>query len=413
VRETAEVFEVDVKSGEKRDATKSHQHGSLYQFHLMLLVPILALTGCTHFLVVDSTPTGAKVYLDGGYMGMTPLRETYDIVFDGADSMRTVDVELDGYQRETIRITEQVLDGKQLQVDLVSIAPGIEGQYAGAVSHVGNDPGQGSASGNYSQIEQRWALAIGISEYQHAGRNGLNNLIYADNDAEAFTKTLQAYGWRRDHVKLLTNEQATQRNIMVALESWLTKAGPNDQITLFWAGHGFPDPEDPEKVYFACHDTDMSIPATGYRMDKVRTALEERGVKNVILLADTCHAGKLITRGDRGISIVPTIDKMKRQKRIPKGWVFMVGADTDRQAIEHSSWSNGAFTHCLLKGLSGEADGYQSAGAQDGLVTMGELKEYMSVSMPDETQKVLGVAKRPLITTSSGDPNIWNISLQQ
>jgi len=40
--------------------------------------------------------------------------------------------------------------------------------------------------------------------------------------------------------------------------------------------YGYPDPEDPEKVYFACFDTDISTPATGYRMDYVRRALEER-----------------------------------------------------------------------------------------------------------------------------------------
>jgi hypothetical protein len=43
---------------------------------------------------------------------------------------------------------------------------------------------------------------------------------------------------------------------------------------------------------------------------------------------------------------------------------------------------------------------------------MGELKDYMNISMPDETQKVLGVAKRPVITTSTGDPDIWNLTLQ-
>jgi len=89
----------------------------------------------------------------------------------------------------------------------------------------------------------------------------------------------------------------------------------------------------------------------------------------------------------------------------------MVGADTDRQAIEHTSWTNGAFTHSLLKGLNGEADGFQSAGAKDAIVTMGELKSYMNTAMPDETQKVLGVAKRPVITTSTGDPDIWNLTL--
>jgi ankyrin repeat protein len=261
-------------------------------------------------------------------------------------------------------------------------------------------------------IDKKWAVIIGISKYQYTGQDGLRNLIFADDDARAFANVLMSLDWNASHIKLLINKEATQRNIMIALESWLTKAGPNDLIVLYWAGHGFPDPEDPEKVYFACYDTDISIPVTGYRMDRVRTALHERKARNVILLADTCHAGKLITRGDRGISIIPHIDRMNRQQEVPKGWIFMVGADTDRQAIEHTSWTNGAFTHGLIKGLSGEADGYQSVGPKDKIVTMGELRAYLNSAMPDETQRVLGVAKRPLITTSSGDPDIWNLNLR-
>ena len=89
----------------------------------------------------------------------------------------------------------------------------------------------------------------------------------------------------------------------------------------------------------------------------------------------------------------------------------MVGADTDRLAIEHTSWTNGAFTHSLLKGLDGGADGFQSSGLRDGVITMGELRDYMNSVMPEDTQQVLGVAKRPVITTSSGDPDIWNLTL--
>jgi len=261
--------------------------------------------------------------------------------------------------------------------------------------------------------QDRFAVIIGISNYGNAKGGGLNDLIYADDDAHAFADILLRLGWKQSHINLLVNENATRRNILIALESWLTKAGPNDQIVLFWAGHGFPDPEDPEKVYFACYDTDVKIPATGYRMDRVRTALEERKAKNVMIFVDTCHAGKLITRGERNLSIVPGIQKMRGGGAIPKGWIFMVGADTDRKSIEHTSWKNGAFTHCLVKGLSGEADGYLSVSPRDGIITMRELKSYLSDVMPEETQKVLGVAKRAVITTSSGDPAIWEISLNQ
>lgn len=53
--------------------------------------------------------------------------------------------------------------------------------------------------------------------------------------------------------------------------------------------------------------------------------------------------------------------------------------------------------------------GFQSSGAADGVVTMGELRAFMQTAMPDETQKVLGAAKHPVITTSSGAPDIWQL----
>ena len=255
-----------------------------------------------------------------------------------------------------------------------------------------------------------YAVIIGISRYQYSGPDGFKNLAFADDDAEAFRDMLLNLGWSNSRIMTLINENAKRNDVLIALESWLTKAGPNDMIVLFWSGHGYPDPEDPEKVYFACYDTQLNIPATGYRMDSVRQSLQERNAKNVIVLADTCHAGKLITRG-RGISVQPYMQKLKREQMIPKGWIYMVGAETDRQAIEHSSWSNGAFTHTLLKALKGEADGFESVAPKDGIVTMIELRSFLESVMPDETQRVLGTAKRPIITTSSGDPNIWKITL--
>ena len=261
--------------------------------------------------------------------------------------------------------------------------------------------------------DEFYALIIGISQYKYAKQGALTNLIYADDDAIAFAKLLKELGWSDSRIRILINEEATKRNIEIALESWLSKAREGNMIVIFWSGHGFPDPEDPEKVYFACYDTITNIPATGYRMDRVRSTLEEHRARNVIVLADTCHAGKLITRGERAISIVPQIEKMRREQSVPRGWVFMVGADSDRLAIENSSWTNGAFTHCLVEALSGKADGFESVGPKDGIVTMREVRAYLNSVMPDETQRILGVAKRPVITTSTGDPHIWNLSLDR
>jgi hypothetical protein len=256
-----------------------------------------------------------------------------------------------------------------------------------------------------------FAVVVGISRYYHQQRNPLPNLAFAEDDAYAFAQILRDLGWSDSHIKLLVNEKATRENISIALESWLTKAGKDDMVVLFWSGHGYFDPENPQKTYLACYDTKMWIPATGYRMDHVRNALSELRTKHVVVLADTCYAGGLATT--RGIGVVnPHLKKLKEESPFPKGWVWMVGADTDRQSIEHSSWKNGAFTHVMLKGLSGKADGYQGAGAKDGVVDLGELRAYMQTVMPDETLKVIGVAKHPTIITSSYDTEVWKLSLK-
>jgi uncharacterized caspase-like protein len=278
----------------------------------------------------------------------------------------------------------------------------------------GSKPAPSEAAAAAGGPARRWAVVVGVSKYRNAGKAGLADLAYADADATAFAALLKRQGWPEGSIKLLVNEQATKGNVEVALESWLTKAGPDDLVVLFWSGHGFPDPADPEKVYFACHDTDLSVPATGCRMDKARAAIEELKARNVVVLADTCHAGKLVTRGGKGVGGIAVggyVEKLRQDAAVPKGWIFMVSAETDRLAVEHSSWSHGAFTHCLLEALGGAADGFESSGARDGVVTMGELRAYLTSAMPEETQKVLGAAKRPLIVSSAGSPEIWNLAI--
>ncbi len=383
-------------------------------------------------LRVESIPTGAHVTTSTGYSGVTPA----DIEVTGGGDFQ-VTVEQSGYESVTIPIHSseerrgwswkgfalagviggaaghkvRTIEPNIVEVELVALPPEPE---PSTPEPVAPEPPQDAGKQEVSRPSRSWALVVGIADYQQGGPDGLSNLAFADEDARGFQQALLSQGWDANNIKLLVNEQATKRNVEVALEAWLTKTEPEDRVVLFWAGHGFPDPENPAKVYFACYDTDINVPATGYRMDRVRQALEERAVRNVVIFADTCHAGKLITRGDgdRAISIVPQLEKMRKEEQVPKGWIFMVGAETDRQAVEHASWTHGAFTHVLLKGLAGEADGFESAGLKDGVVSLGELRAYLTATMPDETQKVLGVAKHPLIVTSTGDPSIWELSLR-
>jgi hypothetical protein len=314
-----------------------------------------------------------------------------------------------GYREKRVKLVEPIprFSFRFLDADRSKGGTGLTVSAIRPTQPTSPEPGRSTPAPS-ANAGRKWAVVVGVSKYQFAGKGNLANLAYADDDAEAVAEVLKQQGWRDSRINLLTNERATMRNVRIALESWLTKAGKDDLIFLYWSGHAFPDPENDTKTYLTCYDTDTRIPATGYRMDRVHATLRERGVRHVVVMADTCHAGKLATRG---VTVAPSIRRSFRDAPIPAGTVFMGSVEADRKAIEHTSWRNGAFTHCLLRGLAGAADGFQGVGVKDTVVTMGELRSYMNTVLPEETQKVLGVAVRPVIAAHSDDPGIWQLTL--
>ena len=86
--------------------------------HFVILFFSILCGGCTHILWVETQPEGARVYLDGEYCGQTPLRSEYDIVFDFADTLRTIEVALPGYRTETVRMSEGNLDRYPFKITL-------------------------------------------------------------------------------------------------------------------------------------------------------------------------------------------------------------------------------------------------------------------------------------------------------
>ncbi|WP_419807492.1 hypothetical protein [Sphingomonas sp.] len=129
----------------------------------------------------------------------------------------------------------------------------------------------------------------------------------------------------------------------------------------------------------------------------------------MIVLADTRPAGRIVTRcNTRQVGIAASVEAVRERTQASKGWVFLVGADSGRLAVEHSAWSHGAFTECPLQGLAGEAAKYDHGRAGGG-VTVDDLRAFMAERKPDIPQRVLGVAERPAIATDSGDPDFWDL----
>jgi uncharacterized caspase-like protein len=254
----------------------------------------------------------------------------------------------------------------------------------------GTPAGQLSTSGE-SASSKRWAVIIGVSDYQDTR---IPSLRYASTDAQAFydwivSPTGGKYAPAR--VRFLIDHEATLAHIKEALFVWLRQAIEEDVVTIYFAGHGSPEsPDSPENLFLLPYDVEYNALATsGFPMWDIETALQRFvKAKKVIVIADACHTGgvgqpfAVARRAQRDLLVNPISTGFQNLAKVGDGVAVLSASDTDQFSQEDKKWGggHGVFTYFLVKGLSGEAD-YNA----DGRVTLGEIIPYLSESVRRET----------------------------
>lgn len=207
------------------------------------------------------------------------------------------------------------------------------------------------------------AVVVGINRYRDPD---IRNLSYARADAEAFGKLL-ADGIHPSErsVRFLLDEEATKRNLMVAIGEDLARvATPDDVILLYFAGHGSPETESgPDSIarYLIAHDTEYSsIYATGIDMERDLQRWFERIAqpKWVLMFMDACFSGRAGGRTFEG----PNLRRARADARetrpislkqldLGEGRLMMSACDDDQVAREERDLKHGVFTYYLLQML--------------------------------------------------------------
>lgn len=232
------------------------------------------------------------------------------------------------------------------------------------------------------RIDKRWAVVIGVGQYE---AENIPDLEYAPEDARAVRDFLQSdAAGPFDEVLYLENEQATGAAMREALFVFLQQADWDDLVVIYYAGHGAPDPGRPDNLYLLPTDTKLdALAATGFPMWDVKTALRRQiAAERVIVIADACHSagtadGETVGGGDSN-----EIAGGFQQLFTPSRRLMMTAADTNEFSLEDARWGgHGVFTHFLLDGLRGAAD--QDANS---IVTFTELFQHVSGSVRDATQ---------------------------
>ncbi len=255
-------------------------------------------------------------------------------------------------------------------------------------------PAQGDRGLNVRQVAsglapdgkgQLWAVIIGISSYKNVPPEG--QLRFAHRDAEelaGFLRSPRGGGFPSNHIKLLLNQDATVSAIRSAIGTWLVRsAEPDDVIYIFFAGHGVVESDN--DGYLLAHDSDpQNLYATALQVAELDRIITQRlRARIVVLMADACHAGQLgwASRGTTERALITTyLDEVGKSGA---GVFRLLASRANEQSYEDSRWGggHGAFTHFLLEGLKGKGDR-----DKDGFVRVGELLDYLSEVVPEETR---------------------------
>jgi len=177
----------------------------------------------------------------------------------------------------------------------------------------------------------RWAVIIGIGQYA-GGQSGLEPLSHAVNDARKIRNRLgDEFGYADDHVRCLTDSDATLQSIKDAFERWIPAKSPqaDDSVLVFFAGHGLIDRQT-QQGYLAAVDSvaqklDSCLPVAW-----LRDRLGEIPCRHKLVILDSCYSGSLfLEKPENAVSATSqSAVSASSDKRLGSGSLIASGAGT-------------------------------------------------------------------------------------
>lgn len=233
----------------------------------------------------------------------------------------------------------------------------------------------------FCKAQKTYVLAVGISDYKE-----INDLNLCENDALSFASLMEAAG---AEVNVIKGSLATHENILTSLRGLLAKAKSEDGVIFYFSGHGY-------EGGFCCWD--MATNSPSLNQGKLGKGIEKNRVNTVnryygglsyaelqvlfrncratkkIVIADACFSGGL----KKGNHINTSVQSAKKGDLI-----FFLSSRPDETSLELAGSNNGLFTTYLLNGLLGGSDKNS-----DGLITIGELYDYVYCGVTEYANKI-------------------------
>lgn len=218
-----------------------------------------------------------------------------------------------------------------------------------------------------------YLLAMGVADYDDDSMDLKCPVKDVDDFIAAFKKQAPLF-YNEVHVKRLVDNEVTLGEINRFRNEFLIRAGAEDTIIVFIAGHGVRT--EANEYYYLTHDATEKMPYSGINRLNLEHLVtwEKLSAKKRIMFIDTCHSGESII-GARGVAQLfkqEDVDHLFQSTR--EGIYILAASSEDEFAREQEG--NGIFTQAILDGITGGADQNK-----DTLVEILELMQFTEVEV--------------------------------
>ncbi len=232
-------------------------------------------------------------------------------------------------------------------------------------------------------------LAVGVDKHQ----DSRFDLHFAVADARGFVSEVKRQQealahFARIDTTLISDEDATKRNIVTALGELSGSAQPEDTVMIYFAGHGT---AQHNRFYLIPHDTGLvkNRPDGGEApIEKVlRNSISDRELERafervdagqIVLVIDACHSGQALDAEEKRRG--PMNSKGLAQLAYEKGIYVLTASQSFQAALEVSKLGHGLLTYALVE--EGLKQAAADAEPRDHRILLSEWLDYATRRVP-------------------------------
>ncbi len=159
---------------------------------------------------------------------------------------------------------------------------------------------------------KNFLLVVGINQYQFWPH--LNNAV---KDANDLASTLMGmYNFDFSNIIVLRDDQATRNNIYKTLRSYIELVKPNDNLVIYFSGHGHFD-ELLNEGYWVPVEAHLNAEGEYLPNSSILKIIENIQSQHTFLVADACFSGSLFGEQKRGYA--ENVEKYKSRWGLASG----------------------------------------------------------------------------------------------